>query len=56
VNAEKCIEAGGDGTGGFRIGGGSFDAALEFVVQGVTRSEFLLRDWGVCKARGFVFG
>src|SRR6267378_3631717 len=40
----KCPEAGGGlERGGFQVGAGSFDAALEFVVLGVV------------KARGFVF-
>src|SRR6266481_9980369 len=53
----KCLEAGGGlERGGFQVGAGSFDAALEFVVQGVDLLlEVLLRGLGVVKPRGFVF-
>src|SRR6266403_4307786 len=52
----KCLEAGGGlERGGFQVGAGSFDAALEFVVQGVDLLlEFLLRGLGGADAGGFI--
>src|SRR6266481_5803610 len=52
----KCLEAGGGlERGGFQVGAGSFDAPLEFVVQGTDLLlEVFLGGLGVVEAGGFI--